>query len=84
MIRSWEIFQNPGFDTTDGFATRTNIYSTKQDISLIEPSDLRSDSGWLTDKGRQFFDSLGIPAILPEKSEVGDYIQNSDPEELKR
>lgn len=38
----------------------------------------------MTDKGRQFFDSLKIPIVLPETYAVGNYLQVSDPDDLKQ
>lgn len=58
-LRSWDIEKFESIDPTDGFGSNTRIYISKSQIVQIEPEyDIFSFNTWLTDKGRQFFDSI--------------------------
>lgn len=58
-LRSWDIEKFESIDPTDGFGSNTRIYVSKSQIVQIEPEyDIFSFNTWLTDKGRQFFDSV--------------------------
>jgi NADH dehydrogenase/NADH:ubiquinone oxidoreductase subunit G len=58
-LRSWDIEKFESIDPTDGFGSNTRIYVSKSQIVQIEPEyDIFSYNTWLTDKGRQFFDSI--------------------------
>lgn len=58
-LRSWDIEKFESIDPTDGFGSNTRIYISKSQIVQIEPEyDIFSCNTWLTDKGRQFFDSI--------------------------
>jgi NADH dehydrogenase/NADH:ubiquinone oxidoreductase subunit G len=58
-LRSWDIEKFESIDPTDGFGSNTRIYVSKSQIVQIEPEyDIFSFNTWLTDKGRQFFDSI--------------------------
>jgi NADH-quinone oxidoreductase subunit G len=58
-LRGWDIEKFESIDPTDGFGTATRVYISKQNIIQIEPCHGSKDSKpWLSDKGRQFFDSL--------------------------
>lgn len=58
-LRSWDIEKFESIDPTDGFGSNTRIYVNKSQIVQIEPEyDIFSFNTWLTDKGRQFFDSI--------------------------
>lgn len=58
-LRGWDIEKFESIDPTDGFGTNTRVYISKQQIIQIEPDHSENTSSvWLSDKGRQFFDSL--------------------------
>jgi hypothetical protein len=58
-LRGWDIEKFESFDPTDGFGSNTKIYLSKNQIIQIEPNfNTYSHDTWLTDKGRQFFDSI--------------------------
>lgn len=50
-----------GLDPTDGFLSWTRVYLYGNSVIQIDPAELSSSSSektWLTDKARQFFDSI--------------------------
>jgi NADH-quinone oxidoreductase subunit G len=59
ILRGWNVKSYESLDPTDSFGQDTRIYINKNQIVKIEPqfSDKTSHI-WLTDKGRQFFDSI--------------------------
>lgn len=58
-IRGWDIEKFESFDPTDGFGSNTRVYISKDQIVQIEPDYNNYNFNiWLTDKGRQFFDSI--------------------------
>ena len=58
-LRSWDIEKFESIDPTDGFGSGTRVYINKQQIVQIEPNyNENTTNAWLSDKGRQFFDSL--------------------------
>lgn len=58
-LRGWDIEKLESIDPTDSFGSNTRIYVNKHQIIQIEPEyDIYSSNIWLTDKGRQFFDSI--------------------------
>ena len=58
-LRSWDIEKFESIDPTDGFGSGTRVYINKQQIVQIEPDyNENTTNAWLSDKGRQFFDSL--------------------------
>ena len=58
-LRGWDIEKFNSIDLTDGFACSTKVYINKQQIIQIEPDHSKATSnGWLSDKGRQFFDGI--------------------------
>jgi NADH dehydrogenase (ubiquinone) Fe-S protein 1 len=58
-LRGWDIQKFESIDPTDGFALNTRVYINKNKIIRIEPSckDNKTHT-WLSDKSRQFFDSI--------------------------
>lgn len=59
ILRGWNVKSYESIDPTDSFGQNTRIYINKNQIVKIEPlfSD-KTSHVWLTDKGRQFFDSI--------------------------
>jgi len=58
-LRGWDIEKFESIDPTDGFGSNTRVYISKQRIVQIEPDyNQNTTSVWLSDKGRQFFDSI--------------------------
>ena len=58
-LRGWDIEKLESIDPTDGFGSNTRVYVNKNKIIQIEPDfDTNKSNTWLTDKGRQFFDSI--------------------------
>ena len=58
-LRGWDIEKFESLDPTDGFGSNTRVYINKNQIIQIEPDfNIYTFNSWLTDKGRQFFDSL--------------------------
>lgn len=65
-LRSWEVENFKSIDPTDGLALSTKIYVSKNQVIQIEPEyNIYNSNIWITDKGRQFFDS--IFGVLPQK-----------------
>lgn len=59
ILRDWDVQSYESIDPTDSFGQDTNIYIHKNQIIKIEPQfSITSSNIWLTDKGRQFFDSI--------------------------
>lgn len=58
-LRGWDIEKFESIDPTDGFGSATRVYISKDKVVQIEPDyDIFTYNTWLTDKGRQFFDSM--------------------------
>jgi NADH dehydrogenase/NADH:ubiquinone oxidoreductase subunit G len=58
-LRSWEVENFKSLDPTDGLGLATRIYVNKNQVIQIEPEyNIYNSNVWLTDKGRQFFDSV--------------------------
>ena len=60
-LRGWDIEKFNSIDPTDGFGSNTRVYISKQQIIQIEPDYNKTriiSNFWLSDKGRQFFDSF--------------------------
>ena len=58
-LRSWEVENFKSIDPTDGLALSTKIYVSKNQVIQIEPEyNIHNSNIWITDKGRQFFDSI--------------------------
>ena len=58
-LRGWDIEKFESIDPTDGFGSSTRVYISKQQIVQIEPDfNANTANAWLSDKGRQFFDSI--------------------------
>lgn len=61
VLRGWEVRNYESLDPTDSFGQETRIYIDRNQIVKIEPQfSNTSSSVWLTDKGRQFFDSIFV------------------------
>nr|YP_009688015.1 NADH dehydrogenase subunit 11 [Haslea nusantara]QDX17605.1 NADH dehydrogenase subunit 11 [Haslea nusantara] len=59
VLRGWEVRSYESFDPTDSFGQETRVYIDRNQIVKIEPQFSNTASTtWLTDKGRQFFDSI--------------------------
>lgn len=59
ILRSWNVKNFDSFDPTDSFGQETKVYINRNKIVKIEPQFLNNGNNvWLTDKGRQFFDSV--------------------------
>lgn len=56
-LRRWDIEKFDSIDFTDSFGLNTKIYTNKNKIIQIEPN-CNNFNNWLSDKGRQFFDSI--------------------------
>ena len=58
-LRKWDVATYNSIDITDSFGSDTKVYVNKNKIIKIEPQFSNTSSyTWLTDKGRQFFDSM--------------------------
>ena len=58
-LRGWDIEKFESIDPTDGFGSNTRVYVSKNRVVQIEPDyNMNTFNTWLTDKGRQFFDSI--------------------------
>ncbi len=59
VLRDWDIQSYDSIDPTDSFGQDTKIYINKNKIVKIEPQfSNNTSSTWISDKGRQFFDSM--------------------------
>lgn len=59
VLRSWNVRSYDSIDPTDSFGQETKVYIQKNQVIKIEPQFSNNTlSPWLTDKGRQFFDSI--------------------------
>ena len=59
VLRSWNVRSYDSIDPTDSFGQETKVYIQKNQVIKIEPQFTNNTlSPWLTDKGRQFFDSI--------------------------
>lgn len=58
-LRGWDIEKFESIDPTDSFGSQTRVYISKDQIVQIEPDyNVNTFNTWLTDKGRQYFDSI--------------------------
>lgn len=58
-LRNWDTEKSESVDPTDGFGSNTRVYVNNNQIVQIEPEyNSYTFNTWLTDKGRQFFDSM--------------------------
>ena len=58
-LRSWTVKSYSSINPTDSFGQSTKVYVNKNQIVKIEPEfSIYEKPQWLTDKGRQFFDSI--------------------------
>lgn len=58
-LRGWDIKSYESIDPTDSFGQDIRVYIENNQIVKIEPEFANNSSNnWLTDKGRQFFDSI--------------------------
>jgi hypothetical protein len=58
-LRNWDTEKAESIDPTDGFGSNTRVYINNNQIVQIEPEyNIHTFNTWLTDKGRQFFDSM--------------------------
>lgn len=60
VSREWEVATYESIDPTDSFGQDIRVYVENNQITKIEP-EFYSLNSWLTDKGRQFFDSIFEP-----------------------
>ena len=59
ILRSWNVKSYDSIDPTDSFGQDTKVYINKNQVVKIEPQfSNNTRPSWLTDKGRQFFDSI--------------------------
>lgn len=59
ILRSWNVKNFDSFDPTDSFGQETKVYVNRNKVVKIEPQFVNNENNfWLTDKGRQFFDSI--------------------------
>ena len=59
VLRSWNVRNYVSIDPTDSFGQEIRVYINKNQVIKIEPQfSNNSSANWLTDKGRQFFDSI--------------------------
>lgn len=69
-LRGWDIEKFESIDPTDGFGSNTRVYISKQRIVQIEPDyNQNTTSVWLSDKGRQFFDSIFSSLKISKQNE---------------
>lgn len=72
ILRGWDVKNYDSIDPTDSFGQDTKVYINKNHVIKIEPQFSNNSSyTWLTDKGRQFFDS-----IFGEASEKNTQLNN--------
>jgi hypothetical protein len=58
-LRGWDVEKLESIDPTDAVGSNTRVYLNKNRIIQIEPEyDNYNVDTWLSDKGRQFFDSI--------------------------
>jgi NADH dehydrogenase/NADH:ubiquinone oxidoreductase subunit G len=58
-LRDWDVENFESLDPTDNFGTKTSIFVKDGEVIQIEPCyDTFTYRTWLTDRGRQFFDSV--------------------------
>lgn len=55
-LREWEFIEEEAIDPTDSFGISLRLSIRENQIFLAEPND--SNTPWLTDKGRLFFDGM--------------------------
>lgn len=64
-LRGWDIKSYESINPTDSFGQDIRVYVENNQIIKIEPEFANNSSNnWLTDKGRQFFDSIFEPEKL--------------------
>ena len=64
-LRGWDIKSYESINPTDAFGQDIRVYIENNQIIKIEPEFANdSNNNWLTDKGRQFFDSIFEPEKL--------------------
>lgn len=67
ILRSWNVKNYDSIDPTDSFGQETKVYENRNKIVKIEPQFVNNvNNPWLTDKGRQFFDSIFTKTSLNE------------------
>ena len=65
ILRSWNVKNFDSFDPTDSFSQETKVYINQNKVVKIEPQFVNNENNfWLTDKGRQFFDSIFTETTL--------------------
>lgn len=58
-LRDWDVENFESLDPTDNFGTKTSVFVKDGEIIQIEPCyDAATHRTWLSDRGRQFFDSV--------------------------
>lgn len=58
-LRNWDTEKLESVDPTDGFGSNTRVYINNNQVIQIEPEyNSYTFNTWLTDKARQFFDSI--------------------------
>lgn len=58
-LRGWDLEKLESVDPTDAFGVNTRVYVSRDKVVQIEPEyDTNTFNTWITDKGRQFFDSI--------------------------
>lgn len=58
-LRDWDVENFESLDPTDNFGTKTSVFIKDGEVIQIEPCyDTFTRRAWLTDRGRQFFDSV--------------------------
>ena len=72
-IREWELFEGEGIDPTDGFGVDLRLSIRENQIFLAEPCD--SNTPWLTDRGRLFFDGLFDENLVNEKTDWNKFFE---------
>jgi len=59
ILRSWNVKNYDSINPTDSFGEETKVYENRNKIVKIEPQFVNNaNNPWLSDKGRQFFDSI--------------------------
>ena len=72
IIRSWNVKSYSSVDATDAFGQSIRVYVRKNQVIKIEPQfENGHSSNWLTDKGRQFFDSIFASQSKTSKTITG-------------
>lgn len=70
-LRGWDIKSYESIDPTDSFGQDIRVYIENNQIIKIEPEfSNNSTNNWITDKCRQFFDSLFEPWKLKSNNSV--------------